>query len=98
VAAPGELVRISLDATGGLALGAGPGRGAWVCGGGPQCVDRSIRRGGLTRALRAEPSPDVQVALRARFVHTAMSGEALAELCEDGGSGRIPGATKNEGP
>jgi predicted RNA-binding protein YlxR (DUF448 family) len=40
---------------GALALGRTlPGRGAWLCGASPGCVDRAIKRRAFNRALRAE--------------------------------------------
>jgi predicted RNA-binding protein YlxR (DUF448 family) len=53
-AAPAALVRVHRASDGRLALGPGPGRGAWLCGESPgSCLDRAQRRGGLARALRA---------------------------------------------
>ena len=53
-AAPGKLVRVHRGVGGRLALGQGPGRGAWLCGESPgNCLDQAQRRGGLARALRA---------------------------------------------
>jgi len=39
-----------------LALGPGPGRGAWLCAGSPECFDRAARGGRLGRALRDQLS------------------------------------------
>jgi len=47
-----QLVRIGRSADGALALGPGPGRGAWVCS--VECLDEAARRRRLARALRSE--------------------------------------------
>jgi predicted RNA-binding protein YlxR (DUF448 family) len=66
---PGALVRVHLDAAGTLQLGAGPGRGAWLCR--PPdaltCLDAARRRGALDRALRSRLDPSALDALRAKL-------------------------------
>jgi len=98
VAGSGEMIRISLS-DGRLAVGPGPGRGAWLCRDAPDCVERALRRGALGRALRVEVAPEALEALRT-CVGGAPSGGGGAEVCEDGGSGRIAGSPRNkeEGP
>ena len=54
---------------GALALGAGPGRGAWLCGEHPvDCLDLAARRRALARALRREISGGDLLALRAKLM------------------------------
>ena len=67
VARPDELVRVHrID--GGLAVGPGPGRGAWLCAAHPRdCLERSVKRGGLARALRAPISTGDLERLRAKL-------------------------------
>jgi predicted RNA-binding protein YlxR (DUF448 family) len=67
VRAKAELVRVARPAGDDPRLdlaGTSPGRGAYVCRE-PACVDQAIRRGGLTRALRAALPPDQATRLRA---------------------------------
>jgi predicted RNA-binding protein YlxR (DUF448 family) len=69
VASPTELVRVRRAAAGGLAIGPGPGRGAWLCG--PDataaCRAQALRRPTLERALRVSvTAPEIE-ALRARL-------------------------------
>jgi len=69
-AAPHELVRIGLRADGQPAIGALPGRGAWLCRGtgtviAASCLETAIRRQAFKRALRAPVSPAGVEALRA---------------------------------
>jgi predicted RNA-binding protein YlxR (DUF448 family) len=53
-----ELVRVRRSATG-LELGAGPGRGAWLCRSHPvACLDRLGRGERLARTLRTSISSD----------------------------------------
>ncbi|WP_171788942.1 YlxR family protein [Acidimicrobium ferrooxidans] len=49
-----DLVRVHV-VEGRLAVGAGPGRGAWIC---PReaCLERALAHGRLRRALRLAPS------------------------------------------
>jgi len=66
---PANLVRVFLDADGHPQLGAGPGRGAWLCR--PPdalgCLDAARRRDALARALRGTlATPDID-ALRAKL-------------------------------
>lgn len=64
-------MRVARDASGTVRVGARePGRGAWLCAGGPACFDRAARRGALARALR-RPLSDAELgALRARLYGT----------------------------
>jgi uncharacterized protein len=56
---PGDLVRVVAAAEGSAAVGRSlAGRGAWLCAGSPECLDRALRRGALGRALRAPIDPD----------------------------------------
>ncbi|MXZ51945.1 MAG: YlxR family protein [Acidimicrobiaceae bacterium] len=52
-----ELQRVSMDLNGGLVVGPGPGRGAWLC---PDmaCLESAKRRRAFGRALRADVRPD----------------------------------------
>jgi len=62
-------VRIHRAPDGALRVGAGPGRGAWLCAPprGLECFDRALGRGALARALRS-PIPDATGAeLRAKL-------------------------------
>ena len=40
-----------------------PGRGAWLCAGSPDCLQRAARRGAFSRALRAPVSTEAALAL-----------------------------------
>ena len=67
VASVSELVRI-FRATG-LEVGAGTGRGAWLCAASPvECLDQAVKRKSVARALRCEVSSDDLASLRARLV------------------------------
>jgi len=67
VASVSELVRIFRAAR--LEVGAGPGRGAWLCAARPgEGLDQAIKRKAVARALRCEVSSDEQASLRARLV------------------------------
>ncbi|HEX6311053.1 MAG TPA: YlxR family protein [Acidimicrobiia bacterium] len=66
-AEPARLVRIVRAPDGGLAIGAGPGRGAWLCAGSVECFDRAIRRRALGRALRRPVTEPEAAALRAKL-------------------------------
>jgi uncharacterized protein len=70
VAPAGELVRLARSpGDGRVRIGAGPGRGAWLCG--PPatltCFDQAVRRRALDRALRATMTDDELRALRAKL-------------------------------
>jgi predicted RNA-binding protein YlxR (DUF448 family) len=69
VASPTELVRVRRVAAGGLAVGPGPGRGAWLCGADATaaCLARALRHRALERALRAPVTAPEIDALRARL-------------------------------
>jgi predicted RNA-binding protein YlxR (DUF448 family) len=60
---------VFLDGDGEPQLGAGPGRGAWLCRppAGVACLDAAARRGALDRALRAPVTAPGLVALRAKL-------------------------------
>jgi len=45
------LVRITLASDGALEIGKGPGRGAWLCAGRPECFEIARQRGAFERAL-----------------------------------------------
>jgi predicted RNA-binding protein YlxR (DUF448 family) len=67
VAPAGELVRIRATAAG-LEVGAGPGRGAWLCRAHPvACLDEAQRRKAVERALRTPMGTDDIEGLRARL-------------------------------
>ena len=54
-----------------------PGRGAWLCRGSIPCFEMAVRRRAWGRALRAEITPGVIEALRARlFADQEMSTNA----------------------
>ena len=64
-ASPEELVRIAAGADGVVAVGPGPGRGAWLCADAPACFDRAVQRRALSRALRRAVRGDELGQLRA---------------------------------
>jgi predicted RNA-binding protein YlxR (DUF448 family) len=67
VAGAGDLVRIRVTASG-LEVGAGPGRGAWLCRDHPAaCLDEAQRRKSVERALRTPVGTDDIERLRARL-------------------------------
>ncbi len=72
-------MRVVATLEGGLALGrALPGRGAWLCSRtAASCLERSVRRGGLARALRRQLAGGAVEALR-RQLGEATPGEAGA--------------------
>ena len=52
----------------GVALGKGPGRGAWLCGEHPvDCLELALRKPTLTRALRVSVTNGDLVGVRARL-------------------------------
>jgi predicted RNA-binding protein YlxR (DUF448 family) len=68
VASPDALVRIRREGDD-LVVGAGPGRGVWLCAGSPgACLDRAMRRGALARALRTDLPGGGSERLRAKLV------------------------------
>lgn len=67
VTTPDELVRIARAPDGSLAVGLGPGRGAWLCAGSVRCFELAVRRRALGRALRCEVGGDEIERLRARL-------------------------------
>jgi predicted RNA-binding protein YlxR (DUF448 family) len=67
VAGADELVRIRA-APGGLEVGPGPGRGAWLCRSHPvACLEEAQRRKAVERALRTTAGTDDYERLRARL-------------------------------
>jgi predicted RNA-binding protein YlxR (DUF448 family) len=60
-------VRIARTPAGGLEIGAGPGRGAWLCAGSVECFDRALGRQALGRALRRRVTTAEAAALRAKL-------------------------------
>jgi predicted RNA-binding protein YlxR (DUF448 family) len=67
VAAPDELVRITVGADGIPVVGrAKPGRGAWLCRASAlACLERATQRQAIARALRRELAPGALDSLRA---------------------------------
>jgi predicted RNA-binding protein YlxR (DUF448 family) len=62
-----ELVRVRRSDTG-LALGTGPGRGAWLCREHPvECLDRAERGRKLAAALRAPVTSTDVLGVRAKL-------------------------------
>ena len=78
LAAPtAELVRVRRGVDG-LALGAGPGRGAWLCRDHPvECLDRAERRRTLAVALRAPVTSDDVAGVRATL-ESEFAGDPVA--------------------
>jgi len=64
------LVRVRSGADRQLEVGAGDGRGAWLCRppGGLECFDTAARRGALAQALRTGVSAEALALVRARLV------------------------------
>lgn len=88
-AAAEELVRVVWRPDGALGVGrALPGRGAWLCAGSPQCVDRAERRRAFDRAFRSNVPPAAVAALREVLGDRAAPGaaghHARAQLPERG--------------
>ena len=77
-------------------IGPGPGRGAWLCRDSPECLDQAVRRQAFRRAFRADVVPGAVEGLRKLLSGSVLSGEAGVQVCEDGGSGRLPGSPPNE--
>ncbi len=69
---PDDLVRVARGRSGDLGTGRrAQGRGAWVCAGSHECLDRALARGSLARALRRGPfTNDEQSMLRAKLLST----------------------------
>ncbi|MGD0379359.1 MAG: YlxR family protein [Acidimicrobiales bacterium] len=95
-AAPAELVRLSVGTDGTLLVGPGPGRGAWLCRSSPGCLEQAHRRQALSRALRGEVGPEAVRRLGDLLGSGVVPGQAGAQVCEDGGSGRFAGSPPNE--
>ena len=74
-----------------LAVGPGPGRGAWLCRDSPGCLEQAAPSPGV-RGGRCVPKwgPKRSRRLGELLGSGAPSGEAGAHVCEDGGSGRLP--------
>jgi predicted RNA-binding protein YlxR (DUF448 family) len=79
VAPPSELVRLAASPDGSLAVGSGPGRGAWVCAGSPDCVERALRRATLARALRRTVTDDDARRVRARLLGPCGVPDGMSE-------------------
>jgi predicted RNA-binding protein YlxR (DUF448 family) len=70
---PDELVRLRWTGSD-LAVGRGPGRGAWLCRTTDGCLERAVRRGAVERALRVT-IPNLDLAdLRARLTAASPPG------------------------
>ena len=70
-----ELVRIRATASG-LELGAGPGRGAWLCRNhSAACLEEAMRRRTVERALRTSIGNDDIEGLRARLFACESPGD-----------------------
>jgi predicted RNA-binding protein YlxR (DUF448 family) len=54
--------------------GSGPGRGAWLCAGRPDCLDAAVQRGGLARALRTAVDADAVETLRRHLTNGPHGG------------------------
>ncbi|MHB1930939.1 MAG: YlxR family protein [Acidimicrobiales bacterium] len=83
----GELVRVARRSDGRLVFDrTAPGRGAWVCAGGPggrpaaDCIEAAVRRGGFARAFRAAVPGGGAELLRA----TARERETMEDGAADG--------------
>ncbi|MET0276267.1 MAG: YlxR family protein [Acidimicrobiia bacterium] len=62
-----ELLRVHCS-NGELLVGPGAGRGAWLCAEHPiECLELTVKRSGLARALRTEVSGGALERLRARL-------------------------------
>jgi predicted RNA-binding protein YlxR (DUF448 family) len=69
VADPHELVRIGRAPDGTLSVGAGPGRGAWLCASTTAgCFEQAVGRRALERALRTRLSAAELASLRAKLL------------------------------
>jgi predicted RNA-binding protein YlxR (DUF448 family) len=78
------LVRFRATASG-LELGAGPGRGAWLCRSHPAaCLEEAQRRRAVERALRTSTENDDIERLRARL----FDGEATGASADERRNGR----------
>jgi len=76
-------VRVALDEDGNLAVGGGPGRGAWLCAASSGCLDEAVRRKAFSRALRADVSGPAVARLRACLQeHGKIRGSVIDELTE----------------
>jgi len=76
-----ELLRVHRAGDGVLALGAGPGRGAWLCGEPSTltCFDQAVRRRALSRTLRAALSATELAELRATLEGRRLGGPTPEE-------------------
>jgi predicted RNA-binding protein YlxR (DUF448 family) len=65
-------VRIARATDGRLAIGPGPGRGAWLCAepDTARCLDQAVSRGALGRALRSELTKVELAELHAKLLET----------------------------
>jgi predicted RNA-binding protein YlxR (DUF448 family) len=63
VSPPSALVRVVAVDGDGVAVGRTlPGRGAWLCAGSEDCLERAVKRSALGRALRAPVAVDAATA------------------------------------
>ena len=60
-----------------LAVGTGPGRGAWLCHG-VDCLEVAVARGSLSRALRRPVLPDGLDEVRGRLARGPVAGRGPA--------------------
>jgi len=69
-------VRIVRERDGTVSVGAGPGRGAWLCGppATERCFERAVKRRALGPALRVRLTDDELTGLRAKLLETTESG------------------------
>jgi predicted RNA-binding protein YlxR (DUF448 family) len=75
VADPHELVRIARAPDGALSVGAGPGRGAWLCASTTAgCFELAVGRRALERALRTRLSAADLASLRAKLLKPLKNG------------------------
>jgi predicted RNA-binding protein YlxR (DUF448 family) len=75
VADPHELVRIARAPDGTVSVGAGPGRGAWLCASTPAgCFEQAVGRRALERALRTRLTAAELASLRAKLLGILKNG------------------------
>ncbi|MBV8952359.1 MAG: YlxR family protein [Actinobacteria bacterium] len=65
IAPPAALIRLAVAPDGRVAVGPGPGRGAWLCAGSQACFEAAVRRQALSRGLRRRIGADEVDRLRA---------------------------------
>jgi predicted RNA-binding protein YlxR (DUF448 family) len=75
VADPHELVRIARAPDGTVSVGAGPGRGAWLCASTTaRCFEQAVGRRVLEQALRTRLSAVELASLRAKLLEPLKNG------------------------